>query len=161
MCVITSYSIHYTKLYELQDSLGPSKFWASDSFFKAKREEQILRHQQFQDTAFMLEPDVKGNPGGLRDIQIITWIARRQYGAMSLQEMTSFGFLNKAEYLELQDCQNFLWRVRFALHLAIHKNDNRLLFDRQRIVAQMLGYPGEGNAPVEQMMKRFFRNNFV
>lgn len=141
----------------LQDSLGPSKFWASDSFFKAKREEQILRHQQFQDTAFMLEPDVKGNPGGLRDIQIITWIARRQYGAMSLQEMTSFGFLNKAEYLELQDCQNFLWRVRFALHLAIHKNDNRLLFDRQRIVAQMLGYPGEGNAPVEQMMKRFFQ----
>ena len=40
---------------------------------------------------------------------------------MSLQEMTSFGFLNRAEYLELQDCQNFLWRVRFALHLAIQK----------------------------------------
>ena len=141
----------------LQDAIQPSKFWPSDAFFRAKREEQTLRHQQYQDTAFLLEPDVKSNPGGLRDIQIITWIARRQYGAMSLQEMTSFGFLNKAEYLELQDCQNFLWRVRFALHLAIQKNDNRLLFDRQRIVAKMLGYPGEGNAPVEQMMKRFFQ----
>lgn len=141
----------------LQESIQPPKFWPSDAFFRAKREEQMLRHQQFQDTAFLLEPDVKSNPGGLRDIQIITWIARRQYGAMSLQEMTSFGFLNKAEYLELQDCQNFLWRVRFALHLAIQKNDNRLLFDRQRVVARMLGYPGEGNAPVEQMMKRFFQ----
>jgi [protein-PII] uridylyltransferase len=141
----------------LQDLLKPPKFWPSDAFFRAKREEQLLRHQQFQDTAFLLEPDVKSNPGGLRDLQIITWIARRQYGAMSLQNMTSFGFLNRAEYLELQDCQNFLWRVRFALHLAIQKNDNRLLFDRQRIVAEMLGYPGQGNAPVEQMMKRFFQ----
>ena len=141
----------------LQEAIQPNKFWASDSFFKAKREEQQIRHQQYQDTAFMLEPDVKGNPGGLRDIQIITWIARRQYGALSLQEMTSFGFLNKSEYLELQDCQNYLWRVRFALHLAIQKNDNRLLFDRQRVVAEMLGYPGQGNAPVEQMMKRFFQ----
>lgn len=141
----------------LEDSLQPNKFWSSESFFRAKREEQILRHQQFQDTAFLLEPDVKGNPGGLRDLQIITWIARRQYGALSLQEMTSFGFLNKSEYLELQDCQHFLWRVRFALHLSIQKNDNRLLFDRQRVVAKMLGYNGEGNTPVEHMMKRFFQ----
>jgi [protein-PII] uridylyltransferase len=141
----------------LEESLQAGKFWSSEAFFRAKREEQILRHQQFQDTAFLLEPDVKGNPGGLRDLQIITWIARRQYGALSLQEMTSFGFLNKSEYLELQDCQHFLWRVRFALHLSIQKNDNRLLFDRQRVVAKMLGYSGESNTPVEHMMKRFFQ----
>ncbi|MGL5201446.1 MAG: [protein-PII] uridylyltransferase, partial [Aeromonas veronii] len=72
-------------------------------------------------------------------------------------EMTSHGFLNRAEYRELLDCQNFLWKVRFALHMAINKGDNRLLFDRQRTVAQMLGFEGEGNTPVEQMMKRFYQ----
>ena len=71
--------------------------------------------------------------------------------------MTSHGFLNRAEYRELLDCQNFLWKVRFALHMAINKGDNRLLFDRQRTVAQMLGFEGEGNGPVEQMMKRFYQ----
>ena len=71
--------------------------------------------------------------------------------------MTSHGFLNRAEYRELLDCQNFLWKVRFALHMAINKGDNRLLFDRQRTVAQMLGFEGEGNTPVEQMMKRFYQ----
>ncbi|WP_429196277.1 [protein-PII] uridylyltransferase, partial [Aeromonas veronii] len=81
----------------------------------------------------------------------------RHFGATTLFEMTSHGFLNRAEYRELLDCQNFLWKVRFALHMAINKGDNRLLFDRQRTVAQMLGFEGEGNTPVEQMMKRFYQ----
>lgn len=141
----------------LNQAIQPDHFWPSDAFFRAKRDEQTARHLQYQDTVYTLEPDLKSNPGGLRDIQTLAWVARRQFGATSLYEMTSYGFLSRSEYLELLDCQNFLWRLRFALHIAIDKNDNRMLFDRQRAVAELLGYPGQGNAPIEQMMKRFYQ----
>ncbi|MGL5038330.1 MAG: [protein-PII] uridylyltransferase, partial [Aeromonas sp.] len=148
---------HQAGFYQLQVATEPQHFWPSEAFFRTKRQEQAQRHQQFQGTAYKLEPDLKSNPGGLRDIQTLAWVARRHFGATTLFEMTSHGFLNRAEYRELLDCQNFLWEVRFALHMAINKGDNRLLFDRQRTVAQMLGFEGDGNAPIEQMMKRFYQ----
>lgn len=147
----------YHTFAELTKATTPDKFWSSQAFFEAKRQEQAERHQQYQDTSYKLEPDIKSSPGGLRDIQTISWVTRRHFGASTLHEMVSHDFLSQAEYLELLDCQNFLWQLRFALHMATHKPDNRLLFDRQRAVATTLGFAGDGNEPIEQMMKRFYQ----
>ena len=147
----------YHTFAELTAATEPDKFWSSQAFFEAKRQEQIARHQQYQDTSYKLEPDIKYSPGGLRDIQTISWVTRRHFGATTLHEMVSHDFLSQDEYVELLDCQNFLWKLRFALHITSHKADNRLLFDRQRAVATSLGFAGEGNAPIEQMMKQFYQ----
>lgn len=71
--------------------------------------------------------------------------------------MSRYGFLTDAEYRELVECQDFLWRVRFALHIELRRYDNRLTFAHQAQVAENLGYVGEGNRGVEMMMKEFYR----
>ena len=143
-------------LEHLQPLLDEDDFWTSKKFFIAKRDEQIKRHQQYHGASYTLEPNLKANPGSLRDIQTIGWVAKRHFSADSLEELVEHEYLTRNEYLELLECQDYLWRMRFALHFVAGRNENRLLFDHQAGVASLMGFGDEGKATVERMMKRFF-----
>ncbi|MDP7591161.1 MAG: [protein-PII] uridylyltransferase [Litorilituus sp.] len=141
----------------LSPLLDEDVFWTSEKFFVAKREEQEKRHQQYHGAAYTLEPNLKASPGGLRDIQTIAWVAKRHFLADSLEELVQHQYLYPNELAELIEAQDYLWRMRFALHFVAKRSENRLLFDYQADVAKMMGFGDEGKVPVERMMKRFFR----
>ncbi len=144
--------------YAMRQVVGPDRIWPTRDFFEAKWQEQIARHRKFHDTAYNLEPNIKEGPGGLRDIQMIGWVAKRHFGGQTLDELVGHGFLTPAEYRTLIDGQNFLWRIRFGLHLLARRREDRLLFDHQRALARQFGYRDENAVlAVEQFMKRYYR----
>ena len=145
---------HFDALNELVKN---SDFWSKEDFFNAKVQEQIERYQRYHNTAYNLEPDIKYSPGGLRDLHLLYWVALQHSGALTLEAILQSGFIYPQEYQQLQESRAFLFKVRFALHLILKRYDNRLLFDRQIKVSELLGFRGEGNQAVEKMMKCFFQ----
>jgi len=142
----------------MRRALAPDRLWPSREFFDAKVAEQAARHHRFHDTAYNLEPNVKQSPGGLRDILTIAWVAKRHFGAASLAELAGHGFISARELAQLESAQAWLWRVRFALHLASGRREDRLLFDYQVRLAREFGYEDASfTLAVEQFMQRYYR----
>jgi len=142
----------------MQEAIAPDKLWPPAEFFAEKRKEQIARHHRYGDTAYNLEPNVKGSPGGLRDIQMIGWVAKRHFGVDTFDELVAHEFLTVGQVKRLHDGQVFLWRVRFALHVLTGRREDRILFDHQIQLAEMLGYEDATyTLAVEQLMQRYYR----
>jgi [protein-PII] uridylyltransferase len=142
----------------MRAALAPEHVWPVREFFEAKLAEQRERHLKANDTAYNLEPDVKTGPGGLRDIQTIAWVAKRHFGANTLDELATQNFLTPAELRRLKQAQAFLWKVRFGLHLMTGRHEDRLLFDHQIKLAGTFGYEDASyTLAVEQFMQRYYR----
>ena len=142
---------------QVRELTGPDKMWSSQDFFQAKLEEQIARHKKFADTEYNLEPNVKSSPGGLRDLQIIGWIAERHFGVESLEQITAKEFLNSEEMAILTTGRDFMWQVRYALHMISNREEDRLLFDHQRELAALWGFEDGDKLAVEQFMQTYYR----
>ncbi|RDH88764.1 MAG: [protein-PII] uridylyltransferase [endosymbiont of Seepiophila jonesi] len=142
----------------MREATSPAKIWDSKRFFEAKFAEQQARHQKFEDSESNLEPNLKESPGGLRDIQMIGWVVKRHFQADTLRDLVSHGFFSEDEYQTLIEGQDYLWRVRFALHTLTGRRGDILLFDYQRALANQFGYDDNtGNLAVEQFMQLFYR----
>lgn len=150
---------HYPLYEQLQNLWREDSFWPSQAFYQAKIDEQTARHRRFNDTVYQLEPNLKESPGGLRDIQTIIWVAKRHYRASSLHQLVQNAFITPDEYRELDAAYKFLNRARFILHRLKKRREDRLLFDHQQQLAQVLGYENtDEKLAVEQFMNSYYRN---
>jgi len=143
---------------QMREVTSSARMWNGKEFFEAKFEEQKLRHERYHDTAYNLEPNIKEGPGGLRDIQMISWVARRHLGAQTLHGLVEHDYISESEHRDLAGGQRLLWRVRYALHLLAGRAEDRLLFDFQRQIAERFGFEdGETSLAVEQFMQLYYR----
>lgn len=129
------------------------------AFVESKMEEMLERHRKVGDTAFLMEPDLKEGRGGLRDVQMVFWLARAWHGSSDIKQLVELGFITATEHMHLMQAQDFLWRCRVGLHLEAGRENDRLGFAQQMELARRMGYENEPYRPaVEIFMKDYFRH---
>ena len=133
------------------------------AFFVAKTLEMNQRHSKFEDTPYSLEPNCKESPGGLRDLQIILWVAQAAGLGKTWDELARNGLATAFEVRQLKRNEATLRLIRVRLHLVAGRREDRLVFDLQTAVAESFGFTnssaGDGKPMArasEALMRRYY-----
>lgn len=128
-------------------------------FFEAKRLEQQERYLRFNETPYNLEPNCKDSPGGLRDLQVIFWIAKAAGYGSSWAELEKHGIITTEGARQAELNEEYLRHLRIRLHFAAGRREDRLLFDYQNSLAKQFGFTcNEAKRASEQFMQAYYRN---
>jgi len=134
------------------------------AFFVAKTLEMEQRHNKFEDTPYSLEPNCKESPGGLRDLQMILWVAKAAGFGGNWNALAKAGLATPFEVKQIKHNEALLRLIRARLHLLSGRREDRLVFDLQTSVAQSFGYKAPDVAtdqrafvrPSEKLMRQYY-----
>ncbi|MDO9216435.1 MAG: [protein-PII] uridylyltransferase, partial [Lacisediminimonas sp.] len=127
------------------------------AFFRAKTLELRQRHVKYEDTPYSLEPNVKESPGGLRDLQVILWVAKAAGLGDSWRALAARGLLTPTEARQLTQKERLFKEIRIRLHIHARRREDRLIFDVQTPVAEMSGYrSSETRRASEYLMQHYY-----
>ena len=127
------------------------------AFLRAKTLEMVQRHRKFEDTPYSLEPNCKESPGGLRDLQVVIWVARAAGLGKSWSALVASGLITPFEAKQLVRNEGLLKLIRAQLHLIAGRREDRLVFDLQTTVAESFGYRStRAQRASEVLMRRYY-----
>ena len=127
------------------------------AFLRAKSLEMVQRHRKFEDTPYSLEPNCKESPGGLRDLQVVMWVARAAGLGKSWSALAAAGLITPFEVKQLNRNEGLLRLIRAQLHLIAGRREDRLVFDLQTAVAESFGYRNtKAQRASEVLMRRYY-----
>lgn len=127
------------------------------AFSRAKILEMRQRHTRYEDTPYALEPNCKESPGGLRDLQVLMWLARAAGFGHTWKELAQKGLLTSFEARQLQANEGLLKLIRTQLHIVAKRREDRLVFDLQDTVAKTFGYENTPQLRAsELLMQRYY-----
>ena len=127
------------------------------AFLRAKTLEMVQRHRKFEDTPYSLEPNIKESPGGLRDLQVVIWVARAAGLGKTWPALAAKGLITPFEVRQLNRNEGLLRLIRTRLHIIAGRREDRLVFDLQTAVAESFGYAASDTQRAsEKLMKRYY-----
>jgi [protein-PII] uridylyltransferase len=127
------------------------------AFLRAKTLEMQQRHVRHDGTPYALEPNCKESPGGLRDLQVLIWIARAAGLGRTWNELAAKGLLTAFEVRQLRRHEGTLKLIRARLHALAGRREDRLVFDLQTAVAESFGLSAtRAQRSSERLMHRYY-----
>ncbi|MFM7802695.1 MAG: HD domain-containing protein, partial [Limnohabitans sp.] len=134
----------------------------SRAFFTGKTLEMQQRHSKFDNSPYSLEPNCKESPGGLRDLQMLLWLTKASGLGSSWQDLNERGMVTALEMRQLKRNENLLSLLRWRLHWAARRREDRLVFDMQSTLAIELGLVADtqdakrARTASEALMKHYY-----
>jgi [protein-PII] uridylyltransferase len=127
------------------------------AFLRAKTLELRQRHVKYEGTPYALEPNCKESPGGLRDLQVLIWIARAAGLGRTWRELAAKDLLTPFEAAQLRKHEGTLRLIRARLHAVAGRREDRLVFDLQTAVAESFGLVAtRAQRSSELLMHRYY-----
>lgn len=131
-------------------------------------EEARERHGRYGGTVYLVQPDLKHGPGGLRDWAATRWCLRATHGTDDLQVLQQQGHVGPRVARLLETARGTLLRLRAALQLSAKRGQDRLVFQYQELMPPLLGLlpePTEAEpiddarlvSAIEEAMQGYFR----
>ncbi len=127
-------------------------------FVQQKIREREQRHLRAGLSVQLQEPNLKENPGGLRDTHTVGWLLKARRNTVAPDGLLQERLLNRRSYNAYVEAFDFLLRIRSQLHFQTGKKHDVLDYDLQPQVASALGYRSEGE---ELAVERFMRDYYL
>jgi len=140
-----------------QKELNRIRLHNQKEFILAKIDEAQIRRKKYSTS---MQPNIKESVGGLRDTQLLVWIAQIIYGVNNLRDLSQKLFSDE-EYKEYRIALELLFRVRSALHLITNKQEDRLILEHMPQVTKMLGFKNEQKMLTKVLHAQWRISNFT
>jgi len=140
-----------------QKELNRIRRFEPREFILAKVTEAQIRRKKYP---ISMQPNIKESTGGLRDTQLLYWIANTIYGITKLRELSGDLFSDES-YKEYRIAIELLYRVRSALHLITGKQEDTLRLEYIPVISKMLGFNNQIKLSSKVMEAAWRINNFT
>lgn len=128
-------------------------------FLQTKSREWQNRREKYDTSIYLLEPNIKEGAGGLRDIHSVRWLLLVLEATRELSRLEELGILNAEELRALRRAEEFIGKVRNALHALSPRKTDVLTFQAQVAITRNWGYTAEkGHLAEEVLMREYYRH---
>lgn len=122
--------------YKFQSKLNNIRNFEQKEFVLEKLQEHKERLEKYP---LVMQPNIKDGYGGMRESNMLFWMANITYGVSSTKDLTGVLF-SEDEYKKYRIALEYIFRTRNALHLCAKKKLDTITFDILPDISTKLGF---------------------